>query len=52
MFGDTMIPWFNVFSGVAVYKTTDNGASNNDNWININEFIKIFERGKLWSCGT
>ena len=47
MQGDTMIPWFDIFSGIVVYKVRDDGASNNENWVNINEFIKIFERSKL-----
>lgn len=47
MLGESMIPWFNIFSGIIVYKVKDDGVSDNDKWINIDEYIKIFERSKL-----
>jgi hypothetical protein len=47
MLGESMIPWFDIFSGIIVYKIKDDGVSDNDKWINIDEYIKIFERGKL-----
>jgi len=47
MLGDNMIPWFDIFSGIVIYKVENDGASDNDNWININEYIKIFGRSKL-----
>ena len=51
MLGDNMIPWFDIFSGIVVYKVENDGGSNNDNWVNINEHIKIFERSKLRLSG-
>jgi len=42
-----MVPWFNVFSGIVVYKVKPDGVSDNDMWININEYVKIFERDNL-----
>jgi len=47
MLGDNMIPWFDMFSGIVVYKVENDGVSNNNNWANINEYIKTFERSKL-----
>ena len=47
MLGESMVPWFNVFSGIVVYKVKPDGVSDNDMWININEYVKIFERDNL-----
>ncbi len=47
MLGDNMIPWFDIFSEIVVYKIEKDGVSNNDNWVNINEHIKKFEHSKL-----
>ena len=47
MLGDNMIPWFDIFSGIVVYKVENDSVSDNDNWVNINEHIKIFEHSKL-----
>lgn len=47
MIGETMIPWFNLFSGITVYHITKNGPDNNDGWVNIDHFIKRFENENL-----
>lgn len=47
MLGESMVPWFDVFSGIIVYEVKPDGVSDNDMWINVDEYIKIFERRKL-----
>lgn len=47
MLGDTLIPWLDLFSGIAVYTIEEDGPSNNEGWVNIKEYIRIFEQGKL-----
>lgn len=43
MIGDRLIPWFVKFSGIVVYRITENGPDDNEGWININEYVKLFE---------
>ena len=47
MLGESMVLWFDVFSGIVVYKVEAKGVTDNDGWINVDEYIKIFERRKL-----
>ena len=47
MLGDSMIPWFDLFSGITVYKITEAGPDNNDGWVNINAFLQRFENENL-----
>lgn len=42
-----MVPWFDVFSGIVVYEVKPEGVSDNNKWINVDEYIKLFERRKL-----
>lgn len=47
MIGDSMLPWFDLFSGMTVYEVSDCGNSDNQGWVNINEYILAFERSNL-----
>ncbi|MEP1741290.1 MAG: hypothetical protein ABJI92_18525 [Kangiellaceae bacterium] len=52
MLGDSYIPWLSLFSGMVIHKIQDDGTSNNnDGFINIDDFAKRFEQGKLSLCG-
>jgi len=47
MWGDNLRIWFELFSGIVVYRITNDGPDNNEGWININEFEKRFIRESL-----
>ncbi len=53
MLGDTYIPWLSLFAGIVTYKIGEDGQpDNNEGFINIDEYIRIFEQRKLSLGGT
>ena len=52
MLGKTLISWFELFAGIAVYKITDQGPDNAEGWINIEVIERRFEKEKLKFCGN
>ncbi len=47
MLGDGLRNWFEIFTGIVVYRVEKSGPTNNDGWINVIEFEKRILRNKI-----
>ncbi|MGR5286395.1 hypothetical protein ACP3V5_13825 [Vibrio maritimus] len=52
MLGDYMLPWFDLFSGVASFPTGTSAENSVQGWVNINDYIRIFENNNAILNGT
>ena len=51
MFGDDLRAWFDIFSGIVVYRPLPGGGHESDGWLNINDLEGRFKSEKLKFAG-
>lgn len=47
MWGDNYRKWFDLFAGIVVYRATEDAPGNDEGWVNVNEYEKMFSSDRL-----